>query len=208
MGKLAAQLIGGLGNQLFILAHGYKLAREQGKELVIDSSNWYAGQGGHPEEYKDSLYKNFTFGKGESIKKGYYQGLKYFEPFGKEFINKLGIELKHISRTAVHVRRGDYIGSKHNVCDMGYYKRAMQGHECTIFSDDPQWCESQFNHSVFRGSVLESFIEMASHSMVVCSNSSFSWWASYIGKSKTIVPNKWYRDKVDEDIYRPDMIRL
>lgn len=208
--SLSAQLIGGLGNQLFILAHGYKLAKEQGRELVIDDSGWYAGQGEHPRTYKDALYKGFKFGKGEPIPKGYYQGERYFEPYGREFVELLDIDLQPVSGAAVHVRRGDYIGSKHEVCTMDYYRRAMEGYEgFTIFSDDPWWCTAQFpGASISYGSVLASFIHMAGHEVVICSNSSFSWWASYIGKAKTIVPDKWYKRRKDEAIYRKDMIRV
>ena len=209
MGKLAVNPIGGLGNQLFIIAHGYKLAREQGRELVIDTFKWGANQGEHINNYKDNIFKNFTFGKGENIPIGYYQGEKYFEPYGREFVNKLSLNITKIERVAVHIRRGDYVGSNYQVCDDDYYKRAidMFDMEMTIFTDDPVYCE-KFGLPIFSGTTLQAFENMACHSVVICSNSSFSWWASYIGQSIAVVPKKWYLDKTDNDVYRKDMVKI
>lgn len=210
--NIAARLIGGLGNQLFILAHGYKLSKEQGKNLVIDTSAWFAGQGEHPDTYKDTLYKNFTFGTGKPLRIDYYQGERYFEPYGAEFVSLLGLELTPVDRVAVHVRRGDYVGSNHHVCDLDYYNTAIKymdklfGKDFTIFTDDPDWCREHFPFEIFEGSVLESFNHMASHRAVICSNSSFSYWASYISGGKTISPKQWYKHKTDPDIHRKDMI--
>lgn len=212
MGKLEAQLIGGLGNQLFILAHGYKLAKEQGKELVIGTSKWDTSQGEYPETYKDTMYKNFEFGRGEPIPVDYYQGLKYFEPYGDEFVKKLNIPAYKTDRVAVHIRRGDYLKyHKHNVCTKEYYDRAMDmfDAEFTIFTDDIEYAEKNYSeHLINLSPPRLALAYMASHKAVICSNSSFSWWASYIGGCKTIVPDRWYNGKEDKDIYRPEMIRL
>lgn len=209
MGKLAVKPIGGLGNQLFIIAHGYKRAKDEGKELVIDSSGWYAGQGESVEDYKDTIFRNFTYGRGETIKKGYYQGQKYFEPYGREFVSRLSLNIGYGKGVAVHIRRGDYIGSKHDVCTDEYYLKAMKMFDLPkmIFTDDTDFCK-RYNLPIFRGTVLESFEAMASHHVVICSNSSFSWWASYVGKRLTVAPKKWYKHRIDSDIHRKDMILL
>lgn len=210
--KIAVQLIGGLGNQLFILAHGYKLARESNRGLVIDKSKWYAGRGQDPEVYSDTIFKNFEFGQGDPIPVDYYQGEKYFQPYGKQFVKKLDIKLNRVDQVAIHVRRTDYIGSKHEVCDLDYYMKAMaifNEKQAVIFTDDPDYCHDAFpGIPIFTGTVLESFIAMASHKIIICSNSSFSWWASYIGNSVAIVPKRWYKNKVDNNIYRKGMIKL
>jgi len=202
---LSVQPIGGIGNQLFIIAHGYKLAKEQGKELVIDTSGWCAGQGEPIETYKDTIFKNFKFGTGAPIKKGYYQSEKYFEPYGREFVSELSLNFSYIEGVAVHVRRGDYVGSNYDTCTEDYFKKAMdmfKGMNFTIFTDDPEYCK-RFGHPIFSGTTLEAFENMASHEVVICSNSSFSWWSSYIGQCLTVAPKKWYKG---DGIHRKDMI--
>lgn len=207
MGKLAVRPIGGLGNMLFIIAHGYKISKEQGKDLVIDASQWYAGQGEHPDTYKDTIFKNFEYGQGEPIKKGYYQGERYFEPYGREFVRKLSLDLSYIKGVAVHVRKGDYKNSIHEVCTDRYYINAMAkfNMDKMIFTDDPEYCK-RFDLPIFSGCPLESFNAMASHHVVICSNSSFSWWASYVGKRLTVAPKRWYTNREDKGIFRKDMI--
>jgi len=200
----AVRLIGGLGNQLFILAHGYSLDRN----IRIDTSKWYAGQGYHPDSYRNTIFKNFTFGKGDPIPKGYYQGLKYCGSVIDEFVDKLEVVSKRIDKVAVHVRRGDYIGTRFEVCDESYYRKAMSlfSDQFTIFTDDPAWCK-RFGCEIFEGSTEQAFRSMSNHKAVICSNSSFSWWASYIS-GVAVAPKRWYKDKEDKDIHRPGMICL
>jgi hypothetical protein len=209
MGELAVRLVGGLGNQLFILAHGYAQAKRQHRKLVIDTSHWFAGQGEHPDTYRKTIFKNFEYGQGEPIGKGYYQGAKYFNPYGREFVGKLSLNLGYINGVAVHIRRGDYVGSNYEVCDDNYYKKAMAmfSGDKMIFTDDPEYCK-RFDLPIFSGTTLEAFEAMASHHVVICSNSSFSWWASYVGKRLTVAPKRWYLDKIDQDIHRKDMILI
>lgn len=54
---------------------------------------------------------------------------------------------------------------------------------------------------------LEDLTIMAHHPNLVCSNSSFSWWASMLGieKNKIIVPNKWLLTEDCSDIYTDKM---
>jgi hypothetical protein len=105
--------IGGLGNQLFIIAAGYAYAKKHNKKLIIVPDNWKAGQGNSILSYKDTLFKNFEYGSppftrdvitvherrfnydelpfvhGSLSLHGYFQSLKYFEEFKDEFISLL-----------------------------------------------------------------------------------------------------------------------
>lgn len=107
--------IGGLGNQLFIIAAGYAYAKKHDKKLIIVPDNWKAGQGNSVSSYKDTIFKNFEYGSppfttevirvherrfnydelpfahGSVSLHGYFQSLKYFEEVKDEFISLLEI---------------------------------------------------------------------------------------------------------------------
>jgi hypothetical protein len=132
-------VVGGLGNQLFQIAAGYAYSKKYDKKLIINPSNWNAGQGNSPTTYKDTIFKNFEYGvpltrdvigihekqfnyseipyyPGSVALNGYYQSLKYFEDVKDEFISMLElpeIELKKIiggpTYIGFHIRRGDYL---------------------------------------------------------------------------------------------------
>ena len=58
-------------------------------------------------------------------------------------------------------------------------------------------------------SEIEDMMVMSKYNTIICSNSTFSWWASILGDipNKTIiVPPKWLLDRDCSDIYREDMI--
>ena len=58
---------------------------------------------------------------------------------------------------------------------------------------------------------IEDLSLMSKYQNIICSNSSFSWWASLIGgdKSKIVVPNIWFKNfQNHDDIYRPEFIKI
>ena len=112
---------------------------------------------------------------------------------------------------AIHIRRGDYIGSKfHDVglCENGYYLQGYQKLGCKktdIYSDDPEWCEKNLRGIGTNVNVIRThpdpFLtihQMARYKNHVTSNSSFSWWAAWLSKYlyKTapaiIMPKTWF----------------
>jgi len=121
---------------------------------------------------------------------------------------------------AVHVRRGDYVNLKsasklHGVLPVKYYQEAVkiinskiQNARYFIFSDDLQWCKAnlgkKIDNAVFVGSgkkmqPWEDFDIMKSCKHHVVANSSFSWWAAWLGmgtdsgkQNVTIAPQKWF----------------
>ena len=103
---------------------------------------------------------------------GYFQTPLYFESMADELRAELkGLiskgarascpqsspvtenQLMQPTSVAVHVRRGDYLHHDcFKVCDTEYYQRSMcemrervPGAKFFIFSDDPDWCQEQFN---------------------------------------------------------------
>lgn len=119
-------------------------------------------------------------------------------------------------QVAIHVRRGDYLqfSDVFHILDVSYYARAIQKLEervskpkYKIFSDDIEWCKHQ---DVFQSLEEVEFVEEKDElksfcRMIECqggfigANSSFSWWAAFLGASRAgapcIFPEDWIKGK-------------
>jgi hypothetical protein len=120
-----------------------------------------------------------------------------------------------VHRTAVHIRRGDYlqIGEHIPTCPIHYFELCM--HEVCqqfpdaqflVFTDDPQWSHGYFdgidNVQIVSEQVtntiereISEFVLMTSCDSFIISNSTFSWWSAFLSQSEYVfVPNKWYNE--------------
>lgn len=168
---------GGLGNRLFQLAYIYAQAR----------------RGETPDVY--------------------LQDQKYFEPYGEELRNILRQGVEPIDMVSLHVRRGDYVGNDFYVdlTETDYYERAIEqfpDEKFLVFCADRQdgsddtadmeWVKERFQGSQFQfyqgRSEQEDFNAQAGCKGHITANSSFSWWAAYVGGGKTVTPSKWFSD--------------
>ncbi len=164
----------------------------------------------------------------------------HFEPSDKitDRINeKYGDVLKE-NTCSIHIRRGDYLkNSIHNVCDINYYVKAINYikektkiDRFVVFSDDIEWCKDYFPlnfifvennlsasdvDSIHRrnDSDIEELFLMSFCKHNIISNSSFSWWGSWLNRNdkKIIVaPSKWFgSDEInDVDIYIKEMVKI
>jgi len=119
---------------------------------------------------------------------------------------------------AVHVRRGDFLHHpEFQVCDESYYINAMDvmrnligTPRFHIFSDDPAWCRQTFTgpniYIIDSGAAAANplhdlrLMSLANHHIIA--NSSYSWWAAWIGKKPgqhVILPPRWFNG----DIHAP-----
>jgi hypothetical protein len=112
---------------------------------------------------------------------------------------------------AVHVRRGDFLHHPaFQVCDHSYYRNAMDAMRARVgsprfflFSDDPGWCRSAFTDPDVE--VIDSgkaaanplhdlrLMSLAGHHIIA--NSTYSWWAAWLGKKPTqivLTPPRWF----------------
>ena len=113
----------------------------------------------------------------------------------------------------LHIRRGDpklpwaYVNleAAHPVCTFDYYEKALAKFPddipVIVFSDDSAWCHEQdlFQDDRFMISENDSgYIDQCLMSMCsdfIIANSSFSWWAAWLGnRGKVIAPKKWFPD--------------
>lgn len=156
----------------------------------------------------------------------FVQDEKYFKKYEKEIrrIFGEGIYPNSVDRVAIHRRLTDYVGNSYYV-DLGhhqhqdladnYFVRAMaefpEGTQFTIFSDDietakkePMFQGTQFQFSEGRSDV-EDMNYMANHKGLIGSNSSFAWWAAWLGEApgrKVIMPKQWFSDSANEQFIR------
>jgi hypothetical protein len=133
----------------------------------------------------------------------------------------------------VHIRRGDYVSTKHGqthwvTCGLEYYAAAMAylgervaGAKYYFFSDDPVWVQANFTPATNRVFVtsptarsdIEDFSLMMNCRHFIIANSTFSWWAAWLGKQPdklVIAPRNWYRSQrfTDKDLMPEHWIRL
>jgi len=168
-------------------------------------------------------YAEIPFKLGNVSLNGYYQSLKYFEDYKSEFISQLGMPDVTFKPTendvCFHIRRGDYLkfARIHHVCNTEYFNKLFDkfsDKNIYVLTDSQDYVLDEFRNKDFKlvttSSDLEDLTFMSRFNNIVCSNSSFSWWASLIGGAKNVyVPSRWYADgRVCEDIYRTEMIKI
>lgn len=149
----------------------------------------------------------------------FLQDEKYFKKYADEIKQRFGARIGKIEKTAVHIRRGDYMGNPFYV-DLFrdfYYERAMRefpGEPFLVFSDDIEWCKKQ---DLFRGSEfsegkteVEDLNLMASCTNHIIANSSFSWWGAYLSphNGRVIAPRKWHSDGVERTVLPSNWVLL
>ena len=205
---VSAQLAGGLGNQLFQIAAAYSLAINNNSYAEFEFNKHYSlGQGDSPNQYKSSIFCNIP--STDNAKKeyifhetkvkdlfyvpnihlvGFFQSEEYFAKNRAELLKLLNIKPKNYSNMcSVHVRRGDI----KPYLELQYYKQAMslfKGFNFLVFSDDLLWCQQNLAASnvtfVSSGLADQSLLLMSQCENNIISNSTFSWWASYINSNK------------------------
>lgn len=164
---------------------------------------------------------------------GYFQCEKYFENIQdeirkdftfKEEILKISQEIfsqlfNYREVISLHIRRGDYVTNpNHPIQTLDYYKKSLSNFDddlpVIIFSDDIEWCNEQelFKPDRFfiseGGDTRVDLCLMSFCSYHIISNSSYSWWGSYLANSKkTIAPSNWFgedlaKEKNTKNLYR------
>jgi len=152
---------------------------------------------------------------------GYFQSWKYILDeeytrkifqFSDEVLEQSNKIINKNNSIALHIRRTDYLKfpDTHPVQSVEYYQNALQKiwkednkSEPIIFTDDKEWCVSNFNNYQIVSQKEE--VDMCAMSMCkhhIIANSSFSWWAAWLGKSKNqivIAPKNWFGIKGPQD---------
>lgn len=228
-------LKGRLCNALFQIATGYTLARKLGVSFAIN----YERSDYRCQPYRNNVFAHFDSTENVGVPyyepsfpysklplqdglmlDGYFQCSKYFEEY-KEDIKNLFV-LPEVSSpvegtVGVHFRRGDYLylNQVHPIPSDEWYADAIKQtglHNiiaCTEPADVP-YVESLGYH-VNQGSDLEDLVLLSKCEALVMSNSSYSWWAAFLGNHKTIIaPKTWFGPEGVQDyqdIYENNWIK-
>ena len=90
-----------------------------------------------------------------------------------------------------------------------YLEKAMSlfddSYEFLIFSDDQSLLKKRINLKKFidlkNENEVEDLYALSQCDSIIMSNSSFSWWGSWLGKSKEIIvsPDQWFGHKGPKD---------
>lgn len=178
---------------------------------------------------------------GEWHKEKYFK--KYSDVIRKEFTLKEPLSdtsttlLKKIRATnsvSIHLRGGDYLlGNKsgfHSICSPEYYTDALEiiskeisSPHFYIFTDDIPWAKEHIKLPVEHTFVSngtnpphEELFLMSSCKHNITANSTFSWWAAWLGTTEknggkiVITPKKWFNDSAldTSELLPPNWIQL
>jgi hypothetical protein len=146
---------------------------------------------------------------------GYFQSPKYFEHCRDALREHLVIKQNYLDTVTpflkthkdlgfIHVRRGDYtkVSHCHPPITVEYIKEAIEiskAKKFVVVSDDLRWCKENLSFldplysPFYEMDIGNDFALMTQCSSAIIANSSFSWWAAWLGKEKDVVaPSKWF----------------
>ena len=152
-----------------------------------------------------------------------------YEHIGQE--NTMALQhIKNQNSVSVHIRRGDFIDYiNYNkfgaVCTLNYFVIAIEKIKALVekphfffFTNDNEWVKQNFIGKDFTIINLNSSVNSWKDMLLISncshhinSNGSFSWWSSWLDKSKNkivIVPKNFMVNKHFENIYPENWIQL
>lgn len=142
---------------------------------------------------------------------GFWQNYRYFDGFRDEirkefsikedvigdYAKKLIERVSGVESIAIHIRRGDYLVCDGWLIDENYYRTALEEvlkqidrkkAKIYLFCEDKEYAEKLFEGIPYelvtcqtKLSDIEEFWVMRNCKHFVVANSTFSWWAAYLG---------------------------
>lgn len=174
--------------------------------------------------------------------RGFFQSPKFFSSITTQIkqdfeikenfnstVESVRREIEACNSVCLHIRRGDFtLYDKFQVCDETYYqkgidqiKNKVENPVFFVFSNSPkdlEWIKQnyRFNGNIryvnVAKSAIEDFYLMRHCKHFVISNSTFSWWAAYLGENDdkmVIAPYPWIKEEnYVDDIYDDGWIVL
>ncbi|KEJ97311.1 Glycosyl transferase family 11 [Pseudosulfitobacter pseudonitzschiae] len=179
---------------------------------------------------------DFAHWADDSYLHGYWQSEQYFadiaDTLRSAFVFRTPMSAQNAEMAAriasgpsvaLHVRRGDYVQvNTMALCDQSYYDAAlaairirMDGDPTVyVFSDDPDWAKANlplpFDKVVVDSNGPDADYEdlrlmsLCQHNIIA--NSSFSWWAAWLGETPDSIvagPSRWF---ADTSMSNPDIL--
>lgn len=180
-------------------------------------------------EERFGIYKPIPDSNNQQLQ-GYFQSEKYFWEHRDEIVNKAFSIIPHLDRkydyVSLHIRRGDALkhqaklpqpSDRYLLEALGYFD---EGYKILVFSDDIEWCKQKFvnftGHSYEFQPNLNPYSAigtMASCEHHIIVNSTFSWWAAWLGEyrynnTKVIAPHvdSWFGEKYKDRLSAQDIV--
>lgn len=200
-----------------------KFVKEKENMEYIDFENYNLNN-----LYLDGYWQNLNYfsKKSDLIKKNI---IKFLNKYKKK--QAYIFEKKKYNYVMIHLRLKDYKNKeniiKHGLLEKNYYLKAInlintfkKNNKYIIFTDELDIAKKKFNflkNKIFFDKKFVSDPITAMHNMIMCddfiiSNSTFSWWAAYLGKNLNkivICPNKWFiSNKYNKISYEKKWIKI
>ena len=163
--------------------------------------------------------------KNNTIYKGFFQTdwyldhtpdklrLKIQKKYIDQFKNLYGYIFDHEKTIAVHIRRTDYLsyGKRDISLPIEYFKkrlrniRNLNSYRVFFLSDDMNFVKQEFetkeNFIFSENSEIVDFQIIKNADIAIISNSSFSWWASYLSEKENQVyaPKNWLGFRLNKE---------
>lgn len=197
----------------------------QSSSLIPEATFAYSGHQFKQIPVKDNLLID-----------GYFQSYKFFEEYYKEVSsllvfpestkNRIKKVLQNIDTPicTLHIRRGDYIhlAPHHMVCTSSYYLECIdrikaKTPETTfiVITDDKQSVYAEFKSLFDKGELiisntadeLDDLYILTQSQFIIGSNSSFSWWGTFLNNKKTIsyFPEVWFGPEGIREYGHPEL---
>ena len=207
---VSCKFIGRLGNQMFQKAAAIGLAYKNNDTYTFEENNFpiFTERGFHFQDIKYS---------GDICLSGYFQSEKYFKHCRQKILDYFNFNAEPLKRVSIHVRRGDYLNVEcHPVVTLEYLNKAINhfknigynDKDFLMFTDDKEWCRANFPFEISNGNELEDIELMSRCEHNIISNSSFSFWGSWLNRNPNkivIAPKIWFagsKENIDtSDLY-------
>jgi len=176
----------------------------------------------HSNIYNKTIYQRIINARHNNILIGdYLQSFKYFDHSIKNILNnflfqylqkdKIDKLFDYNNSAFIHIRGGDYLlkqYSKHKLDLVNYYNTCINTLDCKnilVITNDKKYADyiikkikkKKIDYTFVDLNAFESMYVMTKcRKGAICSNSSFSWWGSYLNTNKLPIyfPNRWYRN--------------
>lgn len=179
----------------------------------------------HSDEdwYLDGLWQNIKYWDKNGIKEDIRSAFRYdFQFRYSEQDMKWKSMICNSNSISIHVRRGDFLNSKFDICNQEYYRTAMNQMLMDlsvkndadniiyfIFTDDIEYVANAFRHidnkEIVHHDVKNCMLDMELMSLCkhhIISNSTFAWWAAWLDeKQEAITIGPKYSIKKQKEEY-------
>jgi len=221
----------GLGNKMFINALAYIISLKTGKELITTPIEFfnntklntkldavvnplYTRQFGDQYINLDEILKH----KGDIVVNSFAQRQEYYTNYRNElrsfFYEATNNGVQH-NNTVLYIRNGDYKDIGVYLGLENYYTILdnIDFSNLTIVVEhvdkDVDAIAQKYNANIFSNSIFEDFLYIKNAANIIMSQSTFSWWAAFLGDAKRVyIPLSikgvskgwWYVDPDNDDI--------